>query len=576
MRKTSPRSELTRRAFLARSAAAGAAGAFWNTMSHAGLFPDVLASSQWAGGCHVCAAAAGVGDSPAVASGFKASRPLLRLARAERSSTKEVREGRVGGVLIIQPEWILSCENDKFKLLRDHEVVIEGDRIAEVRQHTTGRDPRLVANGQILLPGFISGHTHSCAGTLTRGFIEETSYASIQGEGHAPRARSLLVPMTMIEQLSDAEIDDLTAINLAEMLRTGCTTQVEMSLSLKQMQSYVRVATRFGIRGYPGGMVPGMARLLPIWTRSEDKVLLDSEAATLAEIAANLAYAKSVNGTADGRIRPMMAPSVVAVHTRESFAAIRRAAAELGNGVHIHVQNQWRARDVQGLRSYWGKREAEVLQEVGLLDGRLFGGHLLGADVEKDLPIYARAKQFTFAHCPSGAGAGVLPSSQPYPEALAAGVNTSIGLDTHSNDYLENIKLAMMQGRSRAQLLAKTSPVPLVEPTIWHAMESATLGAARGLGRDDLGRIQAGAKADLSTVSISGLLVGSGTRPIDPLNNLLYANGLAVQNVMTDGRWQVRDGRLLIGDEAELSVRGGAVVEKIWSQLRKVGYFDPA
>src|SRR3546814_15725447 len=71
---------------------------------------------------------------------------------------------------------------------------------------------------------------------------------------------------------------DLTAINLAEMLRTGCTTQVDMSLSLKQMQSYVRVATSFGMRGFPGGMVPGMKRLLPIWTRTDNKVLDDSEA----------------------------------------------------------------------------------------------------------------------------------------------------------------------------------------------------------------------------------------------------------------------------------------------------------
>src|SRR3546814_14821372 len=86
--------------------------------------------------------------------------------------------------------------------------------------------------------------------------------------------------MTMIDDLTEDELDDLTAINLAEMLRTGYTTQVDMSLSLKQMQSFVRVATRFGMRGFPGGMVPGMKRLLPIWTRTENKVLDDSEAAT--------------------------------------------------------------------------------------------------------------------------------------------------------------------------------------------------------------------------------------------------------------------------------------------------------
>jgi len=51
-----------------------------------------------------------------------------------------------------------------------------------------------------------------------------------------------------VERLSDDELDALTALNLAELLRSGCTTQVEMSLSLRQAESYVRVAERWGVR----------------------------------------------------------------------------------------------------------------------------------------------------------------------------------------------------------------------------------------------------------------------------------------------------------------------------------------
>ena len=562
--------QLSRRGLLA-GGMAGLGGAMLARPAAAGMLGHGL--HDHAHGCSICGELSGAPrPRSALRGGTRRAQALF--APKSKGAAPASRELQAATRLIIQPDWVLGCENDKLKLLADHEVVIEGDRIVEVRPHSSGSDERLRLPGQILTASFISGHTHSCAGTLTRGFIEETPIASIQGEGNAPRARSLLVPMTMIDDLTEDELDDLTAINLAEMLRTGCTTQVDMSLSLKQMQSYVRVATRFGMRGFPGGMVPGMKRLLPIWTRTDNKVLDDSEAATLNEIAAAIAYSRTVNGSADGRIRPMMAPSVVATHTRASFAAIIAGAKELGNGVHIHIQNSWRPRDMAMLRAYWGMGEVEILREVGLLDGRLFGGHMLGVDVAKDLPILAAAKGFTFAHCPSGAGWGVLPSSQPWPEALAAGVNTSIGLDTHSNDYLDNIRQAVAQGRSRAQLYAKTSPVKLVEPTMWHAMEAATIGGARGLGRDDLGRIQAGAKADLCTISIDQLLVGSGTRALEPLNSLLYTNGLAVRNVMTDGQWQLRDGHLLVGDEAELMKRGGGVVEKIWGRLKDQGYFD--
>ena len=72
----------------------------------------------------------------------------------------------------------------------------------------------------------------------------------------------------------------------------------------------------------------------------------------------------------------------------------------------------------------------------------------------------------------------------------------------------------------------------------------------------DLGRIEAGAKADLCTVDVSGLLVGNGTLPREPWNNLLYANGLSVRNVMTDGNWQVRDGKFMFDDEAQVVARG--------------------
>ena len=60
-----------------------------------------------------------------------------------------------------------------------------------------------------------------------------------------------------------------------------------MSLSLRQMQSYVRVATKYGFRGFAGGMVPGMTRLGPIWNRPPGRpdILENADADTLAEIA---------------------------------------------------------------------------------------------------------------------------------------------------------------------------------------------------------------------------------------------------------------------------------------------------
>ena len=156
---------------------------------------------------------------------------------------------------------------------------------------------------------------------------------------------------------------------------------------------------------------------------------------------------------------------------------------------------------------------------------------------------------------------------------LAAGVNTNIGIDTHSNDYVENLKLAVLKGEARWSLIRKTSAAPMRRPTIQDALEAATLGAARGLGRDDIGRIAVGAKADLISIDVSGLLAGAGALPPEPQYHLLYANGLMVRHVMIDGVFKVFGGTLRVGDEVELLEEGGAVVRKLWSQLASEGYF---
>jgi cytosine/adenosine deaminase-related metal-dependent hydrolase len=106
-------------------------------------------------------------------------------------------------------------------------------------------------------------------------------------------------------------------------------------------------------------------------------------------------------------------------------------------------------------------------------------------------------------------------------------------------------------------------------------MRSATLVPAGALGRDDLGRIVPGAKADLVTIDVAGFLTGTGAVPPEPLNNLLYAHGLSVRNVMTDGRWQVLDGQLVVADERRLARRAGVAVQALWDALAAEGWFTP-
>ena len=456
------------------------------------------------------------------------------------------------GSYIIDAGWILAHGDSGSYLVSGGSIRVKDDRIVEVTtEPLEGNGPRLSLPDQLLMPGLISGHTHVASATPTRGLIEG--------------GRSYSRPIKLMDQLSDQELDDLTAFNLAEVLKAGCTTQVEMSLSLRQAESYVRVAGAWGARGYPGGMIPGTSRLDSIWFRDDDQALFDSVPGTLEEIAANLEFGKKYLNAHEGRIMPMMAPHATDTHTDETMSAIVEAADELGTGIHIHL-SQRESETAAVRRLHDGMSPAQWLEKLGAFKGPFFGAHMMALDWDTDPEILKR-NGAVYAHCPSAGGAGG--ATQPYPEALAAGIATNIAIDTHSNDLIENIKLAVIAGKTRAKLV----DAPL--PTIWAAVDGATVVAADGLRRPDLGRIAVGAKADFIALDLSDWLVGSGALPPEPLNNLLYANGSIVRHVAVDGRFLVFDGDLTVAKEDDVFARGAVVHKKLWKQLSDEGWFTP-
>jgi cytosine/adenosine deaminase-related metal-dependent hydrolase len=120
---------------------------------------------------------------------------------------------------------------------------------------------------------------------------------------------------------------------------------------------------------------------------------------------------------------------------------------------------------------------------------------------------------------------------------LAAGIPISLGTDTSPHDMIAEMRAAA--------LLGKLTEGDARAATARQVFEAATLGGARALQRDDLGRLAPGAKADIVLVDLDRMHIGP-VAAHDPLIALVYcAHGDDVDTVIVDGVARVRGGEVL-------------------------------
>ena len=185
-----------------------------------------------------------------------------------------------------------------------------------------------------------------------------------------------------------------------------------------------------------------------------------------------------------------------------------------------------------------GLTPIEWMRQIGILGSRTIVGHGIFLDHHPwtrwtrtdDLATLAEAGA-TVAHCPTVfARRGI--TLDHFGRYQKAGVNLGIGTDVYPHNMLDEMRLAAYLAR-----VVAGNPRDTTTADIFGA---ATVGGARALRRDDIGRLAPGCKADLVLVDCQH----PAMRPCrDPLRSLIYsASDRAVRHVFVDGRQVVRDG----------------------------------
>ena len=86
------------------------------------------------------------------------------------------------------------------------------------------------------------------------------------------------------------------------------------------------------------------------------------------------------------------------------------------------------------------------------------------------------------------------------------------------------------------------------------ALRVATRGGAACLGRDDIGSIEVGKRADLALFPVDGLATAGADA--DPVAALALCRPERVRHLLVDGRVVVRDGTLATADESAIAGQG--------------------
>jgi len=337
-------------------------------------------------------------------------------------------------------------------ILRDAALVIEGGEVVAVERAGADGDERFDAGGRCVTPGFVDSHTHLVfAGDRADEFAARMA-------GRPYEAGGIRVTTEATRRASNDELRELTARRRAEAMRAGIT--------------HLEIKSGYGLD------TPNEKRLCEIAAEFTD------DATFLGAHVVPPAYEGRVDDYVELVCGEMLAACARHVRWIDVFCergafdadqsrAVLEAGRDAGLGMRVHGNQLGPG---PGARLAVELGAASVDHCTYLDDGDIEA--LAGSDT---VATFLPATDFS--------------TREPYPDArraIDAGVSVAIATNTNpgsSNTTSMSFCIALA--------------VRDLRMTVEEALAAATLGGARALGRDDLGRLSPGVPADAVVLEAS-------------------------------------------------------------------------
>jgi len=393
--------------------------------------------------------------------------------------------------------------------------------------------------GHVVLPGLVNTHHHMVQ-SLTRA-------VPAAQDGELFDWLRALYPLWA--GLTPQMVETATLTAMAELMLSGCTTTSDHLYIYPngvRLDDSIRAARAIGMRFHAarGSMSVGESKGgLPPDRVVEDEGFVMRDAERLIDT-----YHDPERFS---MLRVVLAPCSPFTVSQELMRETARLARARGLTLHTHLAEN--DSDIAFSHKTFGMGPTEYVRQLGWVGPDVWHAHCVKLD---DAGIALFAETGTgIAHCPCS-NMRLASGIAPVKRFRAEGIPVGLGVDgSASNDG------GHLLGEARQAMLLQRVAFGPDAMSARTALELATLGGARVLGRDDIGALAPDMAADFIAFDMSAL--GYAGALHDPVAALVFCQPRDVALSVINGRVVVTDGRLRTIDVAATAARHNALAAQL-------------
>jgi 5-methylthioadenosine/S-adenosylhomocysteine deaminase len=456
---------------------------------------------------------------------------------------------------LIQGGWVVAFNGKDHEVYENGAVVYEDDQIVHAGAAYGGpTDVRIEAAGKLISPGFINTHVHTASnvGDYLLNDASKTDYLTANYMAYAAPQKGKVPPLT-----SEA-IAAIRRYVFLHALKQGATTIIDVGGVRGDWDVYAALVEETGIRIY--GSPPFRDR--NTFTDAHGRLYYDvDETAGRKGLEEAIAFIKTYEGVANGRLRGMLCPAQVETCSEPLLRAAKEAARDLRIPIFTHAGGN--LIEFHKIMAEQRKTPVRYLADIGFLDKMTLLGHVVFTTahpwsvypLDDDLKVLAETGA-TVGHCPYKY-AKMAMTLHSYQRYLEAGVNVALGTDTYPMNFIAEMRWAAMLARVVDGNFQVGRPRDI--------FNSATIAGCQFLDRPDLGRLTPGTKADILIINLDHLAAGFYHDPIKALID--FGDSRDIDTVIVDGQILVDKGRSVRLDEAQVYAEARAAVHRAWDGI---------